>query len=363
MAITNHVVTAQVSPLAQTPTIVAFVPIPTSPPDRSVAVVIYDGLCTFEYGIAVEVFGLDRPEMGPDWYSLTTCAIEPGPLRALGGVSVSADAGLEALDTAGTIVIPGWRGVAAAPPEPLLEALRRASTRGARIVSICSGAFVLAAAGLLEGRAATTHWRYADAFRSAFPDIRLSPEVLYVDEGAVLTSAGSAAGIDLLLHVVRLDFGAQAANSVARRLVAAAHRDGGQAQFIERPVPPRANGRLAPLLDEMRARIIEPMSLAALAQRAAMSRRTFLRQFKALTGTTPAAWILEERLAAARQLLEAGDPRIDTVALATGFGSAATFRARFRRRFGTGPGEYRRRFMAAGPGESMGAGLNRLQDA
>lgn len=317
-------------------------------PDRSVAIAIYDGLCTFEYGIAAEIFGLDRPEMGPDWYRLTTCAIEPGPLSALGGIKVSAEAGLDALESAGTIVVPGWRGPAAPVPEPFLIALRRASARGARIVSICSGAFVLAAAGLLEGRRATTHWRYAEAFRDAYPHLELTPEVLYVDEGSVLTSAGSAAGLDLLLHLVRRDFGGEAANTVARRLVAAAHRDGGQAQFIERPVPRRANGRLAPLLDEMRASIASPASIDHLARRAAMSRRSFLRHFKALTGVTPGAWVVDERLAQARRLLEAGSVPIDVVASSVGFNSTATFRRHFRRRQGIGPGEYRRRFVCGG---------------
>lgn len=316
---------------------------PDQKPNRLVAVLVYDGLATFEYGIAAEIFGLPRPEMGEDWYRMVTCAIEEGPLRAAGGIFISANATLDALDEAGTIVVPGWK-THKAPPEALVLALQRASARGARIVSICSGAFALAGAGLLDGRSATTHWRYADAFKSAFPNVTLVPEVLYVDEGNVLTSAGSAAGIDLLLHIVRRDFGADAANSVARRLVMPAHRDGGQAQFIERPVPKRPNGRLTFLLDSMRARLNQTMTVSDLAAQAAMSERTFLRRFKEMTGLTPAAWLLEERLTAAKQMLEGPALPVEEIAVTAGFGSAATMRMHFRKSVGIGPTEYRRRF-------------------
>jgi AraC family transcriptional activator FtrA len=319
---------------------------PTEPkaPNRLVAVLVYDRLATFEFGVAAEIFGLPRPEMGEDWYRMVTCAVEPGPLRAGGGLHITAQTGLEGLEAAGTVIVPGWTGIDVPVPQRLSAALRAASARGARIVSICSGAFVLAAAGLLDGRRATTHWRYVDQFRAAFPNVELDPNVLYVDEGRTLTSAGSAAGIDLMLHIVRSDFGAEAANSVARRLVVPAHRDGGQAQFIPKPVPKVANGRLAPLLDELRNRLDRPLSVVEMASNAAMSERTFLRRFRELTGLTPGRWLLEERLARAKHLLEGSGASIESVADAAGFGSAATLRLHFRERIGIGPNEYRRRF-------------------
>ncbi|WP_042694898.1 helix-turn-helix domain-containing protein, partial [Azospirillum sp. B506] len=208
-----------------------------------------------------------------------------------------------------------------------------------------SGAFVLAASGLLNGRRATTHWRYAAILGKLYPDIQVVPDVLYVDEGNILTSAGSAAGIDLCLHLVRRDFGADAANSVARRLVVQPHREGGQAQFIEAPVPiAREGSRLAPLLDHLRETLAEPHSLSGMASRTGMSLRTFLRRFQALTGTTPGDWLLSERLARARDLLEGGTLSVEEVATLTGFGSAATLRHHFRKRLGLSPASYRARF-------------------
>ena len=277
----------------------------------------YDGLCTFEFGVAVEIFGLDRPEMGRNWYRFAVAGIEPGPLRAAGGIRVETDGGLSLIERAGTIVVPGWRGADAPVPPRLISALRRAHVRGARLLSFCSGVFVLAATGLLDGAEATTHWRYAERLARAHPRIKVVPGVLYVDGGNLLTAAGSAAGIDLSLHLIRRDWGTAAANSVARRLVVQPHRDGGQAQFIEAPVPEaREGGRLGALLERMRADPAGETSLAALARAAGMSRRTFLRRFKANTGTTPAA----------------------------GFGSAATLRHHFRRQMQLSPVDYRRRF-------------------
>jgi AraC family transcriptional regulator, transcriptional activator FtrA len=311
---------------------------------HNVVAIVFDGMSTFEFGIVAEVFGLDRPEMGPNWYRLTTCAAEPGPLRVAGGLMAIADHGLDCLSLADTIIMPGWRGIGMLPPEPLLEALRAANERGTRIVSLCIGAFVLAAAGLLDDRLATTHWRCVDAFSAAFPAVRVDPDVLYVDQGSVMTSAGSAAGIDLLLHIVRKDFGPEAANSVARRMVVPAHRDGGQAQFIERPVPQHPNGKLAFLLDTMREQLDRPMTIAVLAQEAAMSERTFLRRFREMTGTTPAGWLLSARLDRAKQLLESGRGSIEDVAITSGFGSAATLRMHFRAVVGISPREHRMRF-------------------
>ncbi len=315
-------------------------------PNRLVVVLAYDRLSTFEFGIAVEVFGLPRHDMGPDWYSFAVCAIEPGPLRAIGGFQIMADGGFELLEQADTIVIPGWRGASAEPvPPALIEALRKAHARGARLMSICSGVFALAATGLLSGRRATTHWHYAGELSKAYLEIQVEPDVLYVDEGRLLTSAGSAAGIDLCLHVVRTDFGPEIANRLARRLVVPPHREGGQAQFIERPVPPAREGvRFAPLFDRMRRRLAEEQPVAALAAEAGMSTRTFLRRFKAATGLPPGEWLLGERLIRARELLETTGNSIEDIAGATGFGSAATLRHHFRTRLGTSPAAYRSRF-------------------
>ena len=309
-----------------------------------VVALAYDGLCTFEFGVAVELFGLPRPEMGEGWYRFATAAAEPGDLRGLGGVRIAADGGLELLSRASVIVAPGWRGADQPVPEPLVEALKVAHARGARLMSICSGVFVLAATGLLNGRRATTHWRYAETLRARHPAIEVLPDVLYVDEGDVLTSAGSAAGLDLGLHLIRRDFGPEAANTVARRLVVPPHRDGGQAQFIDRPVPSvHEASRLSPVLDRMRADLSGEHTIRALAAAAGMSQRTFLRRFEAATGQTPARLLLGERLSRARDLLETSSAGIEQVAAAVGLGAPA-LRHHFRRQFSTSPGAYRARF-------------------
>lgn len=325
------------------------------PANRNVVALAYDGLCTFEFGVAVELFGLPRPEMGPDWYAFATAAVEPGPLRGLGGVQVVADGGLELVERAGTIIAPGWRGADRPVPQPLVEALRAAHANGARVMSICSGVFVLAAAGLLAGRRATTHWRHVDTLRALHPDIEVLPDVLYVDEGDVMTSAGSAAGLDLGLHLVRRDFGPEAANTVARRLVIPPHRDGGQAQFIQRPVPTAHEAsRLSPILDRLRADLAREHTVKALADAAGMSPRTFLRRFEAATGMTPARWLLAERLARARDLLETTPAGVERIAQAVGFGAAA-LRHHFRKTLATTPQAYRARF---GDRRDLGATRN-----
>ncbi|OCP38732.1 transcriptional regulator FtrA [Ensifer sp. LC163] len=316
-----------------------------SPANPLVVALAYDGLCTFEFGVAVEMFGLPRPEMGEGWYRFAVAAIEPGELRATGGIRLVADGGLDLLAEAGTIIVPGWRGADTPVPEALCRALRAAHAGGARVLSICSGVFVLAAAGLLSGLRATTHWRYTDKLKTLYPDIEVVPDVLYVDSGAVLTSAGSAAGIDLCLHLIRRDFGSDAANRVARRLVVPPHRDGGQAQYIERAVPEvHESARLGPLIDRMRARLGEDFSIAALAKSVGMSERTFLRRFEAATGTTPARWLLGERLARARQLLEESTLGMEQVAEVSGFGSTQTLRHHFRQQLSTTPAAYRATF-------------------
>jgi len=321
---------------------------PKPPPNRLVAAVVYDGLCSFEFGCAAEVFGLPRPEMGEDWYRFIACAVEPGPLRALGGLSFQVECGLEDLAKAGTVIIPGWRPDGPIPPG-FLEALQAAHARGARLITICSGVFALAQAGLLDGLTATTHWRYAARLAADYPKVRVDPNVLYVDEGQILTSAGSAAGLDLCLYVVRRDFGARIANQVARRLVIALHRDGGQAQFIEAPVAELQDSRLAALIGGLPHRLESILTINALAREAAMSPRTFIRRFKEATGAAPGEWIAAARMARARDLLEDDQLSLDQVAMAAGLGCAANLRHQFRRRLGLSPSVYRSRFSRQAP--------------
>jgi AraC family transcriptional regulator, transcriptional activator FtrA len=311
---------------------------------RRVVALAYDRMATFEFGIVVEVFGLPRPEIEVPWYRFEVCALDRGPLRATGGVTVRARLGLRALSRAGTIVIPGWRDPDERPPEPLLKALRAAHARGARLVTICSGVFVLAAAGLLDGRRATTHWRYVERLRALHPRVRVEPDVLYVDEGQVLTSAGSAAGIDLCLHVVRRDYGAEIANQVARRLVVSPQREGGQSQYVPAPVRPVTTAGLGRSLEWAQRRLAEDLSVARWARQAAMSPRTFARRFRDETGTTPHRWLNHQRVLAAQQRLEATSQSIDEVAEGVGLRTAATLRLHFRRALRTTPTAYRRRF-------------------
>jgi AraC family transcriptional regulator, transcriptional activator FtrA len=315
-----------------------------------VAVLAYDGLCTFEFGVAYEIFGLDRPEMGQGWYRYRLAAVEPGRLRVAGGLLVEADGSLSLLDDADLIIVPGWRGIDAPVPQDLVLALQAAHRRGARLASLCSGVFVLAAAGLLDGQRATTHWRYTDALAERHPAIRIEPDVLYVDNGSILTAAGSAAGIDLCLHIVRRDFGADAANRVARRLVVPPHRDGGQAQYIERPVPVSYESqRLGALIGWMRDNIAEDQPLPALAARAGMSLRTFQRRFEEMTGLAPGAWIIRERVSRAREILERSpDLSVENVADLCGFRAPETLRHHFRSLVGVTPAAYRQRFALAG---------------
>ena len=313
-------------------------------PGPLVAALVYDGLCTFEYGIAVEVFGLPRPELGPEWYRFLSVAAEHGPLRATGGLTIRADAALSRLAKADLIIVPGWKSVHVPPSSALVRALRQAHARGARLMSICSGIFVLAATGLLDHRRITTHWRYAHVLQERYPLLRFDPDVLYIDEGDILTSAGSAAGLDLSLHVVRADFGAEIANQVARRLVLPAHRNGGQRQSVERPVPLREGARLSEVIAEMRVRLQHPFRVRELASMAAMSERTFIRRFAEATGDTPAAWLSAARVERARELLEISELSMDELARQCGFGSTATMRHHFRGRLKVSPSDYRRSF-------------------
>lgn len=314
----------------------------TTPP--LVVTLAYDGLCTFEFGVAVEVFGLSRPERGPNWYRFAVAAVEDGELRATGGVRVVADGGYELLTQADTIIVPGWRSIDAAVPPALCAALRAARQRGCRLLSICSGVFVLAAAGLLDGRRATTHWRYTQTLQRRYPAIEVVDDALYVGDDRLMTSAGSAAGLDLCLHVVRSDFGADAANCVARRLVIQPHRDGIQSQRSARPVArSRESRRMGLLFDWLHQHLAEPHSLTSLAERAGMSPRTLLRRFEEATGTTPARWLLEARLRLAERALTDTDLSVEEIAGECGFGSGSALRHRFRARYGVSPLQYRKR--------------------
>ena len=315
------------------------------PPHSTVVALAYDGLCTFEFGCTYEIFGLPRPELDRPWYRFEVCAAEPGLLRAAGALAVRAPYDPDLIEQADTVIVPGWRGPDAPVPRALLEALARVPERGGRLVSICSGVFVLAAAGVLDGRRATTHWRYTGMLARRYPRIEVDPDVLYVDEGRVLTSAGSAAGLDLCLHIVRCDHGAAVANNVARRLVLAPHREGGQRQFVETPVAAETEaGRLTALLDWLPAHIDEELSVGALAKQAGMSLRTFQRRFRDATGTAPGDWLVRQRIAHARHLAETTDLTVEQIATRSGFGAAETLRHHFRRVVGTTPTGYRRTF-------------------
>jgi AraC family transcriptional regulator, transcriptional activator FtrA len=327
-------------------TIVKIVPTSEASKRHTVAALAYDGLCTFEFGIVVELFGLPRPAM-KQWYDFRVCALESGPLRATGGLSVTPEQGIELLHRAETIVIPGWRDPAETPPARLIDSLRRAHRRGARIVSICSGVFVIAATGLLNGKRATTHWRYTEELARRYPQIRIEPDVLYVDEGKILTSAGSAAGIDLCLHIIRKDFGTLAANQVARRLIMPPHRDGGQAQFIERPVADEDTPWLSKLLEWAERHLAEDLTIARLARQACVSKRTLARRFLEATGTSPADWVIGLRVGRAKELLETTARSVEDVASRSGFGSSFALRHHFRKRLKTSPSAYRSRFRSS----------------
>jgi transcriptional regulator GlxA family with amidase domain len=313
-----------------------------------IAVVAYDRIQLFNLSIACEVFGEDRSDDGVPQHEVLVVRGERGRLRTDGGVVLQVEHGLETIDRADIVIVPSWRVRSGdAPPKPLLEALRRAAARGARVVGLCGGAFVLAAAGLLDGRRATTHWLHSEQLAAQYPAVQVDPQVLYVEDGNILTSAGTAAGIDLCLHLVRRLHGAEIANTVARRMVVPAHRSGGQAQFIERPLPRAADDDgLAEALEWALAHLDRPISVDDLAAQACMSPRTFARRARAAVGTTPLQWLLTQRLALAQRLLEATDLSIESVAARAGFGSVAPFRAHFRQAFGTSPRAYRQAFSA-----------------
>ncbi|UQU63812.1 helix-turn-helix domain-containing protein [Couchioplanes caeruleus] len=309
-----------------------------------VVVVVDENSNPFELGCAMEIFGLRRPELGRDLYDFRLCAAAPATRMRDGFFTLTGVAPLDAVDEADTVIVPN-RPDTQTPRHPaVLAAIRRAHERGARLLGFCSGAFTLAEAGVLDGRRATAHWQWADAFRARFPKVTLESDVLFVDDGDILTAAGSAAALDLGLHVVRRDHGAEVANAVGRRLVFAGHRDGGQRQFVERPVPPIPDDSLAPLLAWAQEHLDRPLTIADLATRAAVSQATLHRRFRAELGTTPLAWLTGERVALACRLIERGETRPDVVARRAGLGTGTNLRTLMRRQTGLTPTEYRRRF-------------------
>ena len=326
---------------------------------HTVATVVPSHVSMFELAVACEVFGLDRSELVDPWYRHLVCAGGAPPLRTPEGITVDAPHGLDAVAEADTVLIPGWPYQRCPPTAELLDAVRTAHERGARLLSVCTGAFVLAAAGLLDGRPATTHWMHAAELARRHPRVKVDPRVLYVDAGNnILTSAGTAAGIDLCLHVVRADHGAEVANAVARRMVVPPHRDGGQAQFVDLPVA-AADGDdpLSATLEWMVEHLDLPLSVDQLARRAAMSPRTFARRFRAATGTTPHRWILGQRLLLAQRLLETTDEPVAWVAARCGFTSTAGLRVHFQRELGASPVAYRNAFRSPVERPAASAGV------
>jgi len=301
-----------------------------------VVVLALDPVVAFDLATPAQVF------RGP--YSFAVAAVEPGPVPTSSGFAIVADHGLDELARADTVIVPGYDSIDVAPPAAALDALRAAHARGARTVSICTGAFALAHAGLLDGRRATTHWQWAHLLAEWFPAIDVDPGVLYVDEGDVLTSAGVAAGIDLCLYLVRQDHGAEVAARVARRIVVAPHRDGGQAQFVEQPLHDEGEAGLEATRAWALERLDTPLDVAAMARHAGVSERTFARRFRAETGTTPLQWLLARRVLDAQRLLETSDAPVEDVAARVGFGTAASLRQHFGRHNATTPTAYRRAF-------------------
>ncbi|MEV0459490.1 GlxA family transcriptional regulator [Catellatospora methionotrophica] len=310
-----------------------------------VALALTDDIPVFELAVPCEVFGIDRSDLVDPWYELRLCAAEPGPLAVRGGLTVQPPYGMEGLDDADTVIVPACnRMVQCGPPPAVVDAVRWAHARGARIASICSGAYVLAAAGLLDGRRATTHWMNMVDFASRFPEVKVDQEVLYVDEGDVLTSAGTGSAIDLCLHLVRSDFGAAVANEVARRMVVPPHREGGQAQFAHPLARGEARSEIAPVLDWARDRLDQPLTVADLARQAHLSPRTFARRFRDNLGVSPLQWVLEQRIRRAQELLETTDEPVERIAWRTGFGTAVNMRQHFRRFTSISPQTYRQTF-------------------
>ena len=310
---------------------------------RNVAVIAMDGVAPFELGVVCEVFGTDRTDDGFPGYRFDVCSPGGASVRAKSGFTITPTADLSPLDDADLVAVPAHS--AAKIPEAVLAGLRRADERGATVLSVCSGAFVLGEAGLLDNRECTTHWRYADELQETYPLAKVRCNDLYVHDGNLLTSAGTAAGIDACLHLVRAEHGSETATKLARRMVVPPHRDGGQAQYIEAPIPRTPNApTLEPLLSWLMANLDRPVTIEDLAARAHMAPRTFARRFRAETGTTPHGWLTGQRVLLARRLLEETELGVEAVASKTGFGDAATLRHHFTRRVGATPHAYRSTF-------------------
>jgi transcriptional regulator GlxA family with amidase domain len=310
---------------------------------ETVSVLVLDGVAPFEFGVICEVFGIDRVADGVPNFDFKICGPEPGkPLRMTVGASLTPDHGYDALVGADLVAVPAIAGPDY-PPEAL-DALRAAAASGSIILTVCSGAFVVGAAGLLDGRKCTTHWMHADALADLHPTAEVDRNVLFVDDGNLITSAGTAAGIDACLHLVRRELGSEVTNIIARRMVVPPQRDGGQRQYIDQPIPVRCSEGFAPHLDWILVNLDKPHSVATLAKRASMSARTFARRFVDETGRTPMQWVTDQRVLYARRLLEETDLDIDRVADRSGFGTATLLRHHFRRVIGVTPSDYRRRF-------------------
>ncbi|MER8762031.1 MULTISPECIES: helix-turn-helix domain-containing protein [unclassified Mesorhizobium] len=313
--------------------------------DPAVAAIAFDGISPFHLSVPCLVFGADRTELGLPRFDFRVCAIEDGPIRTDAGLTISVPHGLSALNDADIVIVPSWTDLGSSPPAALIDALLGAHERGALIVGLCLGTFAVAATGLLSGRRAATHWAYADQLQELYPDILVESEVLYIDNGDVVTSAGVAAGLDCCLHVVRARYGAEAALRLARQIVLSPHRQGGQAQFIERPIARTGNAdRFTQALETVRKTLGDPHSLDSVAGLAGLTRRTFTRRFQKTIGTSFGDWLTDQRVQLAQRLLEATEKSMDTVAFEAGFGSATSLRQHFAARLRTSPAQYRREF-------------------
>ncbi|MFG2712875.1 helix-turn-helix domain-containing protein [Streptomyces goshikiensis] len=313
-----------------------------------VALAVTSGVPHFELAMACDVFGVDRSDLVDPWYEFLVCGPDTVPVGDR--FQLHTDARLDELVRADTVIVPACADPDEDPPADLVDAVRAAHEAGARVASLCTGAFVLAAAGLLDGRRATTHWLHAAALAAKYPRVEVDPDVLYLDHGSVLTSAGKAAAMDLCLHLVRLDHGSAVANQVARRLVVPPHRAGGQAQFVATPLPERPDHPLGALLTWAMGRLDQPLTVEDLARRANMSSRHLARVFADITGSTPLRWLLTQRIHRAQELLETTDDTVGAIAAATGMGTATTLRRHFNRTVGVPPDAYRRTFRSARPG-------------
>lgn len=315
---------------------------------KTVAMIVTEPVAVFEFGVVVEVFGIDRTEEGLQSFDLRICGQQPGrPLRVKSTtpLSIVPTHGLDAVAGADLVVlVPATPENGAAYPPEVVQTVQAAYASGSTILSICSAAFLLGEAGLLDGRPCTTHWMYTEALQRRYPSARVDPSVLFVDTGQIITSAGTASGVDACLHLVRREFGAAAANKIARRMVVPPQRDGGQQQFLPAPVPECRSDGLAELLDWTRTNLAAPHTVASLARRANASERSFARRFLAETGTTPHQWLTQQRVLAARELLESTDEPVERIATMVGFNSAVVLRDHFRRAVGVAPLAYRRRF-------------------